>query len=154
MSIPAEYSEALEYSNQSLILFRAINDRKEEAKMLNNISLIYQAQGAYDHALDSLEQCLPIWQEIGNKQGQGATLNNIAAIHYSKGEYDKALEATIYKRLLGLLLQGFHLRVIRLHRLKALPQLNMAHRYFPQLAIQLATRYLLFFEYPEKTGKG
>ncbi|MCI5133308.1 MAG: hypothetical protein D3904_17790, partial [Candidatus Electrothrix sp. EH2] len=82
-----EYSEALEYSNQSLILFRAINDRKEEAKLLNNISLIYQAQGAYDHALGSLEQCLPIWQKIGNKQGQGSTLNNIAAIHYSKGEY-------------------------------------------------------------------
>jgi len=95
------YSEALEYSNQSLMLFRVINDSKEEAKLLNNISLIYQAQGAYEQALDSLEKCLSIWQEIGNKQGQGATLNNIAAIHYSKGEYDKAL---------GYLEQSLHLR--------------------------------------------
>ena len=88
----ADYSKALECSKQSLILFRAINDRNEEAKLLNNISLIYQAQGAYDHALDCLEQCLHIWQVIGNKQGQGATLNNIATLAYAKGDYAKALK--------------------------------------------------------------
>jgi tetratricopeptide (TPR) repeat protein len=88
----ARYTEALSLDEQSLSIFREIGDRKGEAKLLNNISQIYQAQGDYGKALEYLEQSLPIGREVGDKEGEGVTLNNIAALAYAKGDYPKALK--------------------------------------------------------------
>ncbi|MCW5206911.1 tetratricopeptide repeat protein, partial [Desulfobulbus sp. F5] len=88
----ARYAEALSLYEQSLSIFRDIGDRQGEAKSLNNIGLIYQAQGEYDKSLAYLEQSLPIFQNFSDTESEGVPLNNIANIYKAKGDYPKALK--------------------------------------------------------------
>ncbi|CAK8714917.1 hypothetical protein KKHLCK_03980 [Candidatus Electrothrix laxa] len=83
----ARYTEALGCFEQSLSLARAIHNHEQEAKLLNNISLIYEAQGEHDNSLNCLEQGLAISQRIGDLEGQGAVMSNIGKIYCAKGEY-------------------------------------------------------------------
>jgi len=87
----AQYPIAQEQGEAALALFRASGDRAGEGTMLNNISLIYQAQGDYGRALGYLERSLAIRQEIGDRAGQGASLNNISQIYQAQGDYGRAL---------------------------------------------------------------
>ncbi len=97
----AYYAEALSFLEQSLSIYRDIGDLNSEAKLLNNISLIHEAQGEYDSALEFLQQSLSISQGIEDKVGQGTAMNNIATIYHAKGEYVNAfsyLEKSLYLR--------------------------------------------------------
>jgi tetratricopeptide (TPR) repeat protein len=58
---------------------------------LNNIALIYHAQGNYTTALTHFTDSLAISQKIGNKAEESTTLNNIASIYQAQGDYTTAL---------------------------------------------------------------
>jgi tetratricopeptide (TPR) repeat protein len=62
-----------------------------EGTTLNNIALIYRAQGDYTTALTHFTNSLAISQEIGNKAGESTTLNNISQIYHAQGDYTTAL---------------------------------------------------------------
>ena len=72
-----QYSEALDYYDQSLFIKREIGGRDGEGGTLNNIGGIYGNLGQYRKALEYYEQSLVISREIGDRAGEGNTLNNI-----------------------------------------------------------------------------
>jgi tetratricopeptide (TPR) repeat protein len=87
-----DYSQALDYLQQSLKIQREIGDKAGEGTTLNNMGTIAQARGDYATALDYLQQSLKIQQEIGDKAGVGTTLNNLSQIYQARGDYATALD--------------------------------------------------------------
>ena len=83
-------SDAFDSLEKALQLCREIGDKATEEEMLNNISLIYSAQGDYEMALTYLKRALAIQQQIGDKKGEGRTLSNISQIHDARGDYATA----------------------------------------------------------------
>ncbi len=59
------YSKAIEYMEQSLLLSREIGDRKSEASILNNLGSTYEKLGDLVRAVELYEQALLINREIG-----------------------------------------------------------------------------------------
>ena len=86
------YDKALEYYQQSLEIWKKLNQQQNEGTTLNNISQIFKARGDYETALDYLKQSLAIRREIGDRNGEGTTLNNIAGFYRAKGDYETALD--------------------------------------------------------------
>ncbi|ESA32197.1 tetratricopeptide tpr-1 repeat-containing protein [Leptolyngbya sp. Heron Island J] len=87
-----QYSQALDYYEQALVISREIDDRTGEGATLNNIGLTYHNLGQYSQALNYYEQALRIMRETGNPMSEGTTLNNIGGIYDSLGQYSQALD--------------------------------------------------------------
>ena len=87
----SKYTEALPLFDQSLIIYREFGDSKEEARVLNNIGLLYDAWSDYTTALAYLEKSLAIRRKIADNIGEGITLNNISQIYKARGQYMAAL---------------------------------------------------------------
>jgi CHAT domain-containing protein/tetratricopeptide (TPR) repeat protein len=77
---------------EALPLWRAIGAKREEAKTLNNIGVVYDSLGEYQKALDFYKQALPLWRAVSARGGEANTLNNIGHVYYSLGEKQKALD--------------------------------------------------------------
>jgi CHAT domain-containing protein/Tfp pilus assembly protein PilF len=98
-----QYSKALKYYEQSLHLYRELNqklisenqklsNRTGEGKTLNDIGKVYQSQGQYSKSLEFYQQALAIFREIDDKAGQRTALNNIGLVYSVQGQFSKALE--------------------------------------------------------------
>ncbi|QKZ15053.1 tetratricopeptide repeat protein [Spirosoma sp. KUDC1026] len=87
-----DYTEANEYYQKSLTIFRKIGNTFEECILLNNISQIHDAIGNYDLALSYLQQSLALQDDIGDSDLEASILNNIGQIYYVWGDYNTALE--------------------------------------------------------------
>ncbi|CAK8721319.1 hypothetical protein GMJAKD_10520 [Candidatus Electrothrix aarhusensis] len=87
----AHYADALRCDEQALSVGREIGNRKGECKLLNNITVIYQAQGEHDKAIEYLAQSLRICIEVGDKELYASLLRNMVQFYRTKGEYAKAL---------------------------------------------------------------
>ncbi|MDT9278141.1 MAG: tetratricopeptide repeat protein, partial [Limnospira sp. PMC 737.11] len=77
--------------NQALPLSRAVEDRRGEARTLNNIGLVYSDLGEKQTALDYLNQALPLRRAVGDRGGEATTLTNMASLQRSQGELTEAL---------------------------------------------------------------
>ena len=87
-----ESNQALEYYEQSLVLFKK-DDRKENiAEALNNIGTVYDDRGDSNQALEYYQQSLALREEVGNRQDIAKSLNNIGIIHWNQGAFDHAIE--------------------------------------------------------------
>jgi tetratricopeptide (TPR) repeat protein len=71
---------------------RALNDKREQARYLNDLGLVYDALGEKRRALEYYEQALPLSREVGDKGGEATTLNNIGGVYDALGEKRRALE--------------------------------------------------------------
>lgn len=88
-----EYTEALDYYEQSIPIYREIGDKQGEGVTLNNIALVmYYQQGDNEKALQYYEQSLAIRREIGDRGGEGAVLANIGVIYSDQDNDEKALQ--------------------------------------------------------------
>ncbi|MDT9257715.1 MAG: tetratricopeptide repeat protein, partial [Limnospira sp. PMC 1254.20] len=65
-----EKQTALDYYNQALPLYRAVEDRGGEATTLNNIGLVYDSLGEKQTALDYLNQALPLSRAVEDRGGE------------------------------------------------------------------------------------
>ncbi len=86
-----EYTRALEYYRQSLLILHEWGNRQGESLTLNNIGLIYDLQCNYEQALQCYTQSLMMQRESGDRVGEGATLNNMAMVYMKMGDYETAL---------------------------------------------------------------
>jgi tetratricopeptide (TPR) repeat protein len=102
----SSYRDALHLYKQSLSVCREVGNRKEEGKLLNNITAIYQVQGEYGKASEQLEKILLICRETGEKDLEGAALNNLSQLYKATGEYAKAMRCL--KQSLRLLQRSGH----------------------------------------------
>ncbi|WNZ44105.1 tetratricopeptide repeat protein [Leptolyngbya boryana CZ1] len=87
-----EKQKALEYYNQALPLWHAVENRGGGAMTLNNIGLVYSDLGEKQKALEYYNQSLPLWRAVGNRGGEAMTLTNIGLVYSDLGEKQKALE--------------------------------------------------------------
>lgn len=71
-----------------------------EGDLLNNMALVYYAQGKYQKALDFFEQALVLRRGLPHKQKEIDTHSNIATVLASLGRFDDALQ--IYEEILSL----------------------------------------------------
>jgi CHAT domain-containing protein len=84
--------QALDYFNQSLLIFRNLGERNGEALVLNDTGPAYAALGQKQKALDAYNQAIALWRELGNRQGEALTLNNIGRLYNDLGEHQTALD--------------------------------------------------------------
>jgi CHAT domain-containing protein/predicted negative regulator of RcsB-dependent stress response len=82
----------VEATQQDLANDRKAGNKKDEARALNKLGVIYNSQGQYPKALEFFQQALPIYKEIGNKVEQANTLNYIGVTYSNQGQYPQALE--------------------------------------------------------------
>lgn len=95
-----ELEEAEECYQESLELWREIEDKQEISSILNNLGVLCRNKGDLYTALEYYEQSLEIYQEIGNKDDLATSYNNIGNIYRFQGDLTKALE--YYKRSLEI----------------------------------------------------
>jgi tetratricopeptide (TPR) repeat protein len=85
------HRQALDYLNQSLLLFRSIKDAGGEANRLSDIGVVYNTLGAPQEALKNYQQTLPMLRAAGDRSGEASTLNNIGSAFRVMGEPQQAL---------------------------------------------------------------
>jgi tetratricopeptide (TPR) repeat protein len=82
---------------------RQEGNRAAEGMALNNLGVVYRAQGRWAEALAVYEPSLAIRRELGDRHGEGQTLNNLSGVYAAQGELDKAFSA--YQQSLSILLE-------------------------------------------------
>jgi eukaryotic-like serine/threonine-protein kinase len=86
--------DALRNFEASLVLERAMGDKRATAKTLDDIAGVQDLMGKADEAVRSYQEAVRLWHEIGDKRGAGGTGINLGQYYEAHGEYDKALSAT------------------------------------------------------------
>ncbi|NMG05456.1 tetratricopeptide repeat protein [Brasilonema sp. UFV-L1] len=86
-----EYGKALDALEEALTVARAINNRVEEAEILNKQADVLASQGEYQKALDTFNQALTIQRQLKIRGGQAYTLENMAKLYKSLGDYQQSI---------------------------------------------------------------
>lgn len=86
------YRQALEYYEQSLAIFKQINDYEGIASNQNNIALILERQGDYSGALKRYLESASIFSKNNNEKKLSTILGNIGEFFNTLGRFDKALD--------------------------------------------------------------
>ncbi len=90
--IKTDYSQSLDFFQNSLKLYEKLGDKKGIAGCLGNIGIIYINQSNYSLALEYHQKSLKIADEIGDKRKILTSLGNIGIIYRRQGDYIHALE--------------------------------------------------------------
>ena len=77
-------SQSFHQFQPALVIKREVGNRAMEGTTLNNIGLVYQAQGRYPEALNQFQQALVIAQEISLAELERAVLANIESLPDAK----------------------------------------------------------------------
>jgi CHAT domain-containing protein/tetratricopeptide (TPR) repeat protein len=93
-------AKALQYLEQSLELYRGINDQPNAAFVLNNLGAVHQEMGEPDQALDYYMQSLPGIRAVGDKYREAALVHNLGWCYQTLGEFKKATD--FYREALPL----------------------------------------------------
>ncbi len=83
---------ALEYYNNSLTAFEAIEDNNNVAKTYNNVGDIYQAKGEWNKAIGNYSKALETFESLGDVDGMAQSWGSLGIVHQAKEELDKAIE--------------------------------------------------------------
>jgi CHAT domain-containing protein len=93
----SEYSTALDYFKNALMVYsdipdRTIEDRRVKGAILRQVGAVFQVLGRTQQALDKYNDALYISKETYDRQGEGSALEDIGNLYYSLGQYQVALE--------------------------------------------------------------
>ena len=86
------YAEYYSLNSATLILAKAIKNRREISNCLNNIGIYFIRLESYARAINYCEQAFAIAEEANDYQGETDSLSNLGMIYQEVGEYDKALD--------------------------------------------------------------
>jgi tetratricopeptide (TPR) repeat protein len=84
----SEVSERL--SERALVTARASGDHRGERSALNNLGIVYAAQGRWGAAESTYQQSLAICREIDDRWGEGQTLNKLGVLYQEQGRWEEA----------------------------------------------------------------
>jgi tetratricopeptide (TPR) repeat protein len=88
-----QWEETLEEYEESLAIFRKLEDRHGEGRSLNNLANVYHSRDYGAEAITLYEQSLDIRRELGERMAEGHTLNNLGAVYQSQGRWAEAITA-------------------------------------------------------------
>ncbi|HSE18175.1 MAG TPA: CHAT domain-containing protein [Pyrinomonadaceae bacterium] len=86
-----QYQKAIENYEQSVLLFRALGDRKGEATSLVNLGFIHSNLGETQRGLDYANQAALLFHAVGDVKGEGQALVTIGSVHSHLGKHEEAL---------------------------------------------------------------
>jgi len=95
------HRRAIEKLEESLSLWKEVDDPLWKATTLLYLGLIHYDFGETREANEYYTQALPLWRIARNRSGEGATLSSIGRAYDSLGDYQKALD--FYNESLPLL---------------------------------------------------
>ncbi len=88
-----DYDKTERFYNESLELFRGLNDKVWEVNVLNGLSFIYSHRGEFDKALEYIDEALRISTEEYDRNNMAYSYSYKSDIYLRiLGEFDKALE--------------------------------------------------------------
>jgi CHAT domain-containing protein/Tfp pilus assembly protein PilF len=87
-----KYDEAINYFNQSLIIYQELDSLFGKACSLSGLGMVYRAKGKYQQALELYQQALNIVQEIGTRAWEANYLANLGMICNLLRQYPQAIE--------------------------------------------------------------
>lgn len=112
------YLDAKAYLTQCMELSKALHNKSEIAKTLNNLAWVEWRIGNYDHSMAYSNDALEIARELQEPQGQAKALNNLAWVYFFRGQCEKT--AALQREVLEIHTQCRNLRGI------AFTQTNLA----------------------------
>lgn len=102
----SDYDAAQPLFEESLRLYRELQDKEGIAFSLGNLGIIASKQGDYPTARALYEESLALKRELGNKLGIAATLVNLGIVAYEQGDYPTA--RLLYEESLALEREAEH----------------------------------------------
>jgi tetratricopeptide (TPR) repeat protein len=87
------YGEALELTEQALVIYRRLDDTHGTALTLNGLGLTQARAGDEAGALDSYETAVALLTRIGDSHGAGRVLANLGVLHRGQGHDAQARAA-------------------------------------------------------------
>jgi CHAT domain-containing protein len=104
-----DYAGAIQSLSQALVVYRSIQNRKSEGRVLVRLGLIYHTNlSQLDKAIDSYSQALGIFRELKNRDGELAALMGLAHACRLTYQYEKAI--SFYNQTLPILLEPSELQ--------------------------------------------
>jgi predicted ATPase len=92
-SFTEQYDKARELLEESLALFRQLDDRLGEASVLVMLGMGYSNQGSFARAIDLLQAALAISRKQEDKPGVGRVLNILAGCFIDAGDLERGKPA-------------------------------------------------------------
>lgn len=86
------YTQAIDYYQQSLTIAREIGDRQGEGNWLGNLGAAYHSLGDYPQAIDYYQQSLAIAREISDHYGEALSLYKLARVHFKLDDRTQTLK--------------------------------------------------------------
>jgi len=86
-----ELDMALDYYNESLDAFRAVNDLSGIARCLNNIGLVYEEFGNYELSIDYYERSGEIGEQIDDQEWVAFVMHNLGNSYFYRGNMRLAI---------------------------------------------------------------
>jgi len=68
------------------MLFKALGDRGSAALVLNNLSLVFSAQGRHAEALQFCQEALAVFEEIGDRMATTLIRDSLGSIAHALGD--------------------------------------------------------------------
>ena len=78
------------FCEQSLALYRTLEDEQGIAVQLNNLAVLTDQQGDYEHARTLCEEALSLLRRTADRAGIARTLTNLGVITRHQGDYGRA----------------------------------------------------------------
>ncbi len=84
-------SYAVQFCNESVLVYEDIDDLAGQANAYNNLGLAYYYLGNWSQAQKVYHKSLAMRERIDDVSGRGQVSNNLALVHLDSGEWDRAL---------------------------------------------------------------
>jgi len=95
-----EYQQEDCFLQESLALYRELNDKSGIANSLNNLGSLAYSQGDFERSAALYAESLALRAELKDKWGIANSLNNLGSVSYSQGNYEGA--SKLYAESLAL----------------------------------------------------
>ena len=86
-----DHAQAVTLYEESLALYRELNDKAGIAHSLNGLGTVAAYRGDNEHAAALLEDGLALMRELGDTRGVAISLSNLAQLAWRQGDYARAV---------------------------------------------------------------
>ncbi len=87
-----DYRRAIDLHDESLVIWRTLDDRPSIAATLTNLGILALEQGDYERATALQEEALALFRGLGDPHDLAATLNNLGLVARRQGDLARAQE--------------------------------------------------------------